>query len=286
MRGITRLFDKVFRALIDEPFWQWSAEMPRPRRGALPVRSDQNAEAVYFPTCISRIMGALPGEQQETSVMQALLEVADRAGVRLYVPKDVSGNCCGVPFSSKGFEAAHRAAANHIIKSFFRWSNEGELPIVIDTTPCTYGLRTVREHLSQENQAKFDKLTILDSIEFVHDRLLPKLVCFSKVHSVALHPVCSAIKMGITPKLIRIAEACSRTVLVPRDAGCCAFAGDRGLLFPELTAAASKLEAAQATEVEHDGYFSSSRTCEIGMSRATGRVYQSYLHLLDNASRP
>jgi D-lactate dehydrogenase len=286
MRAITRLFDKVSRALIDEPFWQWSAEMPRPRRGVLPVRSGQNAQAVYFPTCISRIMGALPGEQQETSVMQALLEVADRAGVRLYVPKAVRGNCCGVPFSSKGFEAAHRAAANYTIKNFFRWSNEGKLPIVIDTTPCTYGLRTVREHLSQENQAKFDKLTILDSIEFVHDRVLPRLVCCSKVHSVALHPVCSAIKMGITPKLIRIAEACSRTVLVPRDAGCCAFAGDRGLLFPELTAAASRLEAAQATEEEHDGYFSSSRTCEIGMTRATGEVYQSYLHLLNNASRP
>jgi D-lactate dehydrogenase len=235
---------------------------------------------------MSRIMGALPGEQQETSVMQALLDVADRAGVQLYVPEDIKGNCCGVPFSSKGFEAGHRVAVNHTIENFFRWSNGGELPIVVDTSPCTYGFRTARAHLSPENQDKFDKLTILDSVEFVHDRLLPRLQIRRKVRSVVLHPVCSTIKMAITPQLVRISEACSETVLVPCEAGCCAFAGDRGFLFPELTAAATSIEAAQATAEEHDGYFSSSRTCEIGMTRATGNVYQSYLHLLDYATLP
>jgi D-lactate dehydrogenase len=204
----------------------------------------------------------------------------------MYVPTDITGNCCGVPFSSKGFEEAHHAAVNHTIERLFHWSDGGKLPIVVDTSPCTYGLKTAREQLSQENQAKFDKLTVLDSIDFVHDYLLPKLACLRKVHSVVLHPVCSAVKMGITRKMLRISEACSKTVLVPRDAGCCAFAGDRGFLFPELTAAASNIEAVQATEKEHDGYFSSSRTCEIGMTRATGKIYQSYLHLLDYASRP
>jgi len=103
---------------------------------------------------------------------------------------------------------------------------------------------------------------------------------------VALHPVCSALKMGITPKLIRISKACSANVLVPSDAGCCAFAGDRGFLFPELTASASRIEAEQAIAAEHDGYYSSSRTCEIGMTRSTGKVYRSYLHLMDYVSQP
>jgi len=260
--------------------------MPRPRRGALPARPRQGAVAVYFPACISRIMGALPGEQEQTTVMQALLNVADRAGVKLFVPRDIQGKCCGVPFSSKGFEAAHHAAVDRTIENFFRWSNGGELPVVVDTSPCTYGLKTARAHLSPSNQEKFDKLTILDSIEFVHDHVLPRLAIQRKVHSVALHPVCSAVKMAITPKLVRISNACSETVLVPDDAGCCAFAGDRGFLFPELTASATSVEAAQARVQEHDGYYSSSRTCEIGMTRATGKIYQSYLHLLDYASRP
>jgi D-lactate dehydrogenase len=285
MRGVTRLIDKVSRSVMDEPFWQWSAEVPYPRRGALPANTAEGAAAVYFPACISRIMGALPGEPENASVMQALLNVAEKAGIKLFVPNDIEGNCCGVPFSSKGFEAAHTGAINRTIENFYRWSNGGNLPIVVDTSPCTYGLRTGRKYLSAENQTKFDRLTILDSIEFAHDRLLPKLTIHRKFSSVALHPVCSAVKMAISPKLVRISEACSDTVLVPADAGCCAFAGDRGFLFPELTESASAIEASQATKDEHDGYFSSSRTCEIGMTRATGKVYRSYLHLLDYASR-
>lgn len=285
MCAITRSLDKISRSAMDEPFWKWSAEMPRPRRGALPRRTSEGAEAVYFPACISRIMGALPGEPQETSVMDAFLQIADRAGVKLSVPADIEGNCCGVPFSSKGFEAAHHASVDHTVENFFRWSNGGALPIIVDTSPCTHGLKTARPHLSRENQAKFDKLTILDSIEFAHDRLLPRLAIRRKVHSVALHPVCSATKMAIVPKLVRIANACSETVVVPRDAGCCAFAGDRGFLFPQLTASATAVEARQATEAEHDGHYSSSRTCEIGMTRSTGKVYRSYLHLLEFVSR-
>jgi D-lactate dehydrogenase len=285
MRGVTQTLDRVTRRIVDEPFWQWSAEMPRARRGALPSRAKTDAEAVYFPACISRIMGALPGEQQEISVMQALLHVADRAGVKMYVPGDIQGNCCGVPFSSKGFEAAHSAAVNHTVENFFRWSDGGRLPIVIDTSPCTYGLKTARPHLTPENQTKFDSLTLLDSVEFAHDQLLHKLPIYRKVASAALHPVCSAAKMAITSKLVRIAKACSEEVSVPSDAGCCAFAGDRGFLFPELTASATDAEARQIREKQHDGYYSSSRTCEIGMTRATGRVYQSYLHLLEYASR-
>lgn len=262
MCDVTKILDKASRSVMDEAFWQWSAEMPRPRKGAL------------------------PGEAQEISVMQAFLNIAERAGVQLYVPGDIEGNCCGVPFSSKGFEAAHRVAVNHTIENFSRWSNGGKLPIVVDTSPCTYGLRTAHAYLRPENRQKFERLTILDSVEFAHDCLLPSLPIHRNVRSVALHPVCSAIKMAIVPKLIRIAEASSEIVLVPRDAGCCAFAGDRGFLFPELTASASSIEAAQATAEDHDGYFSSSRTCEIGMMRATGKVYRSYLHLLDYASRP
>jgi D-lactate dehydrogenase len=283
--GVTRLLDRMTRRVIDEPFWQWSAEMPRARRGALPVRAQADAEAVYFPACISRIMGALPGEQQEISVMQALLNVADRAGVKLYVPDDIKGNCCGVPFSSKGFEAAHSAAINHTVENFFRWSDGGRLPVLIDTSPCTYGLKTALPYLTPENQKKFDALIILDSVEFAHDQLLHKLPIHRRVSSVALHPVCSAAKMAITSKLARIAKACSEEVSVPSEAGCCAFAGDRGFLFPELTASATDAEARQVREEQHDGYYSSSRTCEIGMTRATGRVYQSYLHLLEYVSR-
>jgi D-lactate dehydrogenase len=72
---------------------------------------------------------------------------------------------------------------------------------------------------------------------------------------------------------------------VPRSAGCCGFAGDRGFLVPELTASATAAESREVLSGSFDGYYSSSRTCEIGLTRATGRPYRSFWYLLDEASR-
>jgi len=66
----------------------------------------------------------------------------------------------------------------------------------------------------------------------------------------------------------------------------CGFARDRGFLFPELTESATRREGAEVTAGPNDGCFSSSRTREIGMTRATGQIYRSYLYLLEQATRP
>jgi len=263
---------------------EWMADTPY-AAGSVPRTARAGAQAVYFPSCISRVMGRIPGEPKNTSLMEVTVEVARRAGVTVFIPKDVAGTCCGTPFSSKGFSRAHDIAINAAVERCWRWSEEGKLPIVIDTSPCTYGFRTARGYLTEENQRRFDRMKFLDAIEFVHDELLPKLSIKTKSRSVALHPVCSVTKMRIGAKLEGIARACSEQVTVPADAGCCAFAGDRGFLFPELTQSATRLEAAEVKAKEPDECYSSSRTCEIGMTRATGRIYRSYMYLLEKATR-
>jgi D-lactate dehydrogenase len=284
MVALTRALDSLADLISGEPFWKWSREMPHPRKGRLPRQAVRMPDAVYFPACINRIMGALPGEPSEVSAMQAMIRITRRAGVRLLVPPNLEGNCCGVPFSSKGFDAAHRLIANRTIESFFRWSNGGAVPIIIDTSPCAYGLKTGRAFLTPANQVKFDKLKIEDSIEFVVDHVLPRLTVRNRIGRVSIHPVCSVVKMGLVGKLTQVSNACSGEIIVPRDAGCCGFAGDRGFLFPELTASATAAEACQVKQRKCDAYVSSSRTCEIAMTRATGEIYRSYLNLLDDAS--
>jgi D-lactate dehydrogenase len=280
MRSLTR-FMKHFAG---DNMSEWMPDTPYPA-GPIPKTQRAGAQAVYFPACISRVMGRLPGEPQDSSLMEVTVELARRAGVPVYIPDDVAGSCCGTPFSSKGLSRAHAIAINAAVERCWRWSEEGKLPIVIDTSPCTYGFKTARAYLTEENQEHFDRMTFLDAIEFVHDELLPKLAMKTKSHSVALHPVCSVTKMGIGTKLEGIARACSEQVTIPLEAGCCGFAGDRGFLFPELTQSATRQEAAEVQSKHPDECYSSSRTCEIGMSRATGHMYRSFMYLLEKATR-
>ena len=72
---------------------------------------------------------------------------------------------------------------------------------------------------------------------------------------------------------------------MPAAAACCGFAGDRGMLHPELTASATRAEAAEVEGVVADAYASCNRTCELGMTRATGRPYQHILELLEATTR-
>jgi D-lactate dehydrogenase len=165
------------------------------------------------------------------------------------------------------------------------WSEHGKYPIIIDTTSCTHTLRTCNDDLSEGDKLLWEQLTILDGIEFLHDHILPKLNLRPVDEEVILHPNCSARKLGLEVKLLNIAKQCARAASVPLNLGCCAFAGDRGLLFPELTASATEKESTEVLARDYDGYYSSNITCEIGMSEATGKNYLGIVYLVEKASR-
>jgi len=60
-------------------------------------------------------------------------------------------------------------------------------------------------------------------------------------------------------------------------------AGDRGFIFPELTASATKPEAMEVQKNNYEGYYSSGKTCEIALSDAVGKNYESVLYLADES---
>ena len=68
--------------------------------------------------------------------------------------------------------------------------------------------------------------------------------------------------------------------------GCCAFAGDRGFLYSELTQSATAEEAAEVRASEYNAYLGGNRTCGIGMNLATGKNYMSFVYLLEELTRP
>jgi D-lactate dehydrogenase len=272
--------EKLSRAVSALGLPAWAQDMP-PAAGSLPESPMEGAAAVYFPSCLTRVFGSDSGP----SLAETVVAVAARAGIPVWIPPDVADVCCGMPFSSKGYRAAYARSVNSAIERIWDWSSEGRLTVVLDTSPCAWTLKTCRETLTEDNRKRFDALRILDSIEFARDRVVPRLEIRRKVRAVALHPVCSVVKMGLGGVLRDVAAACADEVFIPIEAGCCGFAGDRGFLLPELTRAAARAEAQEILARNYDGYFSSSRTCEIGMSRATGRVWRSFWTLLDEVSR-
>ena len=269
---------------------KWNAHIPSPspfRRG---VRGEVETDFIYVPSCISRQLGNPKSNSRISnpnypSLPEIFLAISRRANLNLYIPKDTIGTCCGMPFNSKGYTKAYQTSIHNSIQKFWQWSKGGKYPIIIDTTSCTQSLRLCGNDLNHEDKELWKKLTILDSIEFLHDILLPKLEICPIEEEVILHPNCSARKLGLEIKMLAIAKQCARVANVPLNLGCCGFAGDRGLLFPELTASATQKEAMEVNERAYSGYYSSNIPCEIGMSEATGKEYTSIVYLVERASR-
>jgi len=268
------------------------AGLPGAAPGSLPATSQDGAAAVYVPSCTNRIFGrAASGGGAQPSLATALVEVSARAGQPVWVPEDVPGTCCGLPWSSKGFGAAHRHKANEIVERLWGWTGEGRLPVVIDAASCTQavtglgGAAPDESVLSEPNAEHLGQLRVLDSVAWAHDHLLPRLEISRTVGTATLHPTCATRHLGLSLRLRALASALADDVYVAPSATCCGFAGDRGFSHPELAAAATHDQAAELAGRDFDAHLSSNRTCEIGLSRATGAPYESFVFLLEELTR-
>jgi D-lactate dehydrogenase len=177
--------------------------------------------------------------------------------------------------------------ARTVAEAILGWTGEGELPLVVDASSCSHGLLgDVATELDEATRARFERVRIIDSIEWAHDSLLPGLQVRRRAASVALHPPCSAIHLGLQEKLRAIAGALAEDVTVPAATTCCGMAGDRGLLHPELPASALRGPAAELEGGAFEECLCSNRTCEIGLQQVTGRPYASFILLLEELTRP
>ncbi len=259
--------------------------LPRPAPPLPPVASAGGPRAVvYFPSCLTRIVGALPGEDIVPPA-RAMHDVLGWAGLAVRVPFGIADLCCGMAFQSKGFEDAARAAAAKTAEALWRASDEGRLTVVTDASPCAGTLGDlVAAHLRSSGRA----LRALDFPAFWAREVLPAAGDTPRRGGTAIvHPTCTLLKTGGLADLLAVARAHAERVEIPRFAECCGFAGDRGFLVPELTARATADEAAEIRRlIEKDpgaGCYSTCRTCEIGMGRAVGRPFRSLLHLVHEA---
>jgi D-lactate dehydrogenase len=230
-----------------------------------------------MPSCINRMLGNPSDAPAHPTLPEALVEVSKRAGLPVWIPDDVAGHCCGMPWSSKGFAAGHARMSERVRDAIARWSGPERLPLVIDATSCAHSL------ISEVSPAGVE---VRDSISWVHDHLLDRLEPARKLTNIVVHPNCSSRHLGLIGKLIAIADRLADEVVLPAGTGCCGMAGDRGILHPELPASALRDVAAELRGRSFNACVSSNRTCEIALEEITGLQYTSFVFVLEELTRP
>lgn len=262
----------------------WAGDIPKGGPARPAARRPEGSRAVFFAACIGSVFAPEGASDGSEGSAAAFLRLCERAGVAVTVPDRLAGLCCGTPWQSKGYTDGHRTMAERTLDVLWEASDHGRLPVVSDASSCTHGLEQLPGALQEPDRARYAALRFVDSVAFTAEHLLPALPEPRRMGTLALHPTCSTAHLGIDGALRTVAAAVSVEVTVPDDWGCCAFAGDRGLLHPEITASATAAQAAEITAGTYDAYASCNRTCEMGMSRATGRPYRHVLELLDEAT--
>ncbi|WP_343306243.1 FAD-binding and (Fe-S)-binding domain-containing protein [Chitinophaga niabensis] len=261
----------------------WSNQLQAASFKAKSTNNGGQATVVYFPTCISRVMGGAMDDKK--NLVDTFMSVSAKAQINVLIPDDIQSACCGQLFSSKGFSQAYQHTANNTISKLWEWTHHGAYPVVLDVSSCSQTIQHRRGVLTPENRERFDKMMIIDSIDYLHDHVLQSPGTIHKKDNIVLHPVCTLQKMKLTGKLVNIAKHYANNVDVPVTAGCCGMAGDRGFLFPELTAAATAPEANEVKKQSYEGYYSTAKTCEMALSDAVGKNYESILYLADECTR-
>nr|WP_321255724.1 FAD-binding and (Fe-S)-binding domain-containing protein [uncultured Pseudodesulfovibrio sp.] len=230
-------------------------------------------KVVYFPSCAVRTMGyADDGVHKNEPLIDVTLRLLERAGFTVIIPDKTKGLCCGKAFETKGmFEQADRKS-DELGKVLLRETGNGSIPVLCDTSPCLARMRKTLD----------ERLDLYEPAEFVLKFLADKLCFTKKTRSVALHPTCSTREMGLVEALRQVAEKCVTEVVIPEEIHCCGFSGDKGFTHPELNASALRT-LKESTRGCSEGY-STSRTCEIGLTLHGGKTYRNILYLIDECT--
>ena len=248
-------------------------KLPEPYKPAVATQAGLPRKVVYLPSCVTRMMGPVKGEESIGGVPDAMMSILKKANYEVVYPEGLGSQCCGMIFNSRGFKSTASSMGSDLEEALMVASEGGKLPIVVDTSPC---LAQIKEQLS--NPAL--RFALYEPTEFISNHLVDKLEWKQVKDHVAIHVPCSSKKLGVENTFAKIAGMCAKEV-TPSGIPCCGMAGDRGMRFPELTGSSlSYLDLPQGCS---DGY-STSRTCEMSLSNHSDVAFRGLVYLVDEAT--
>ncbi len=256
---------------------QWTPATPQPLQRLhlpKPAVQDERPRVVYLAACVSRAMGPAARDQEQEPLLDKTRSLLEKAGYQVIFPEQLNDLCCGQPFASKGYAEQGERKRQEMLDALLKASRGGLDPIYCDTSPCT--LRLVQGLTDQ-------RLDMYDPVRFIRTHLLDKLDFVPQDKPIAVHVTCSTQHLGEAQALIDIARRCANEVVIPEGIHCCGFAGDKGFTTPELNEHALR-SLKNAVRICEEG-ISTSRTCEIGLSRHGEIDYHGLVYLVDRVTR-
>ena len=258
----------------------WTPSLPRPvGKKAINTAKEyglvnglkglQDKRVVYFPSCLNQRLST-PGKP----LINEMTELLNKAGFEVIFPANMENLCCGTIWESKGMPDEAQRKAAELELALLKASDNGRWPVLCDQSPCLHRMRHTMQHLYLYEPAEFIDKYVLSELD-----ITPLDAC------VAVHVTCSTKQMGLSDTIIRVAKTCAKTVLVPEEIGCCAFAGDKGFTNPELNEWALRKLKPQIEKAGATMGVSNSRTCEIGLTTHSGIEYHSIAHLVNMTSQ-
>lgn len=254
---------------------QWDPTMPQPIRFVPPAPAPESdaPRVVYLPACVSRVMGPASGDAEQTTLQDKTRQLLEKGGYQVVHPQGLDALCCGQPFASKGYPEQAERKKSELLQALLAATRNGKDPVYCDTSPCTLQVQEAARELD---------LDLYDPVKFIREKLADRLVFKPEDTAIAVHVTCSTQHLGESQGLIDIARRCSTNVVIPEDIHCCAFAGDKGFNVPELNSHALRT-LPHHIEGCTEG-ISTSRTCEIGLSRHGGIDYHGLVYLVDRVT--
>lgn len=255
---------------------RWNKYVPRGNSRVKPLKhlDTTSLKVVYFPSCINRMMGTSVDYKNETYLTDKTVSLLQKAGYEVIYPSKINNLCCGMAFTSKGFSKAGEYKLNELMDELIIASNNGNFPVLTDMSPCFHRIRSIKN----------SSLHIFEPAKFILTFLKDKLRFEKTAKQIAVYPTCSTQQSGLTDHLRELAELCSSDVFMP-EVNCCGFAGDKGFTHPELNTHGLMRYKESIPDNCKEGY-STSRTCEIGLTLNTGISFKSIIHLADDCTYP
>ncbi|WJZ02106.1 FAD-binding and (Fe-S)-binding domain-containing protein [Corynebacterium freiburgense] len=230
----------------------------------------KHPDAIFMPACVGTMFGT--EHACGKGVADAVRDLAQYAGLQLSTPSGIQDLCCGTPWKSKGLAQGYDVMKNKLTEWIVEHTQQGAIPLICDNVSCTEGIIVALRNAGIEN------IRVLDATEWVAEHIAPLLPPLPKARRAAVHPTCSSTHLGVNNALMMLAGLVAEEATIPDGWRCCAFAGDRGLLHEELTATSTRDEARSVAHMNADLFLSCNRTCELGLTRATGHTY---VHVLE-----